>query len=97
VTGRAADGRLVPSYGETPMIVETVVGDVLILLVDPVSQLYAVGLVSADGQQSFAGARRPIYANDRATAAAMAKAMVVPGRRIFVGQSAANEWSEVSR
>jgi hypothetical protein len=76
--------------------IETVVGDVLVLSTDRVSGLYAVGLVTTDGQQAFVESRQPTYANHRLTATAIAKGMLAPGRRIFVLDFTDTEWTEVT-
>jgi len=79
------------------MAIETAVGDVLILSTDRASHLYAVGRVTVDGQQTFVESSHPIYVSDRVTAAAIAKAMVTPDRRIFIRDFTDSEWSEVLR
>jgi hypothetical protein len=76
-------------------LIETVVGDVLVLATDRTSGLYAIGLVTTDGQQAFLESRQPTYANNRLTAMAMARGMVAPGQRIFVKEFTDTEWSEV--
>jgi hypothetical protein len=78
-------------------VIETAPGDVLILCTDRVSHLYAVGPVTHDGQQAFLESRQPIYANDRTAASAIARAMVTPGRRIFIREFCESEWSALSR
>jgi hypothetical protein len=79
------------------MAIETAVGDVLILSTDRASHLYAVGRVTVDGQQAFVESSHPIYVSDRVTAAAMAKVMVAPGRRIFSREFGDSEWAELLR
>jgi len=78
------------------MVIDTVVGDVLILSADALSPMFAVGLVTADGQLSFVPPRHKICTNDRAMASAIAKAMVGPGRRISIGDFSDSGWSEVT-
>ena len=71
-------------------------GDVLILRTDHSFILHAVGRVTRDGQQDFHTHVNVKYANDRAAAEADAKALVVPGRRIFFRNLDTGDWSEVS-
>lgn len=74
----------------------TQVGDVLILWTSQSFAIYAVGLVSGDGQQDVHGAVNVEYVSDRAAAVAKAKALVVPGRRIFLLDIDTETWSEIS-
>ncbi len=78
------------------MIIDPGVGDVLILF-EAGSKLYGVGRVTAEGPQAFLEARPAIYVSDRDTAAALARAIVTPGRRIFVQgtDSGDPQWSEI--
>ena len=71
-------------------------GDVLILRTDYSFVLHAVGRVTRDGQQDFHTHVNVKYANDRAAAEADAKALVVPGRRIFFRNLDTGEWSTIS-
>ena len=71
-------------------------GDVLILRTDQSFAIYAVGLVSGDGQQNFRGAVNVKYGSNRAVAQDEAKALVVPGRRIFLLDIDTKTWSEIS-
>ncbi len=71
-------------------------GDVLVLRTDHTFTLYAVGRVTKNGQQDFAAHAIVHYTKDQATALAEAKAMVGPGRRIFLEDIDTSEWSELS-
>jgi len=68
-------------------------GDVLILSTDQSFTIYAVGLVTTDDQQEFDFHMNVKYERDRAAAVAEAKALVVPGRRIFFRNIDTGEWS----
>ena len=68
-------------------------GDVLILRTDHSFVLHAVGRVTRDGQQDFHTHVNVKYASDRAAAEADAKALVVPGRRIFFRNLDTEDWS----
>jgi hypothetical protein len=59
-------------------------GDVLILWTDQLFAIYGVGLVSVDGQQGLHPGVNVQYVRDREAAVAIAKAIVQPGRRIFL-------------
>ena len=71
-------------------------GDALILRTDHSFTLYAVGQVTKDGQQDFDTHVNVKYASDRAAAVADAKALVMPGRRIFFRNLDTGDWSEIS-
>jgi len=86
--------------------IPTHLGDVLILLTDQSFSIHAVGQVTKDGQQDFdTYHRKPPehehehvnlrYEIDRAAAVADAKAMVVPGQRIFFRNIDTGDWSEI--
>ena len=76
--------------------IPTQIGDVLILWTSQSFVIYGVGRVSKDGQQNFRGAVNVKYVSDRAVAVAEAKALVVPGRRIFLLDIDTETWSEIS-
>ena len=76
--------------------IPTQLGDILILRTDHSFTLHAVGQVRKDGQQDFDTHVNLKYASDRATAVADAKALVVPGRRIFFRNLDTGDWSEIS-
>jgi hypothetical protein len=63
--------------------ISTLRGDVLVLCSDTIP-IYAVGVVSQDGQQDFRGLADVQYLSDRAAALAAAKALARSGKRIFV-------------
>ncbi len=70
-------------------------GDVLILSTDQSFTVYAVGLVTKDGQQEFDTHMSVKYDRARRAAVADAKALVVPGRRIYVRNIDTGAWSEI--
>jgi hypothetical protein len=76
--------------------VSTQRGDVLILWTDQSFIVYAVGQVINDGQQDFRAQTNVKYVRDRSAAVAEAKALVVPGRRIFLRNLDTGDWSEIS-
>jgi hypothetical protein len=76
--------------------IPTQLGDVLILRTDHSFTLHAVGKVTKDGQQDFDTHVNVKYESDRAAALADAKALVVPGRRIFFRNLDTGDWSEIS-
>ena len=76
--------------------IPTQVGDVLILRTDQSFSTYGVGQVSEDGQQDFRRLANVTHVSDRAAAVAEAKALVVPGRRMFLWNIDTGDWSEIS-
>ena len=70
-------------------------GDVLILGTAKSFPVYAVGCVAADGQQDLVGVAGVKYSRVRATAEAVAKVIVEPGRRIYYRDLDTGAWSEV--
>jgi hypothetical protein len=76
--------------------IPTQLGDVLILMTNHSFTLYAVGQVTKSGQQDFDTHVNLKYPRDRATALAEAKALVVPGRRIFFRNLDTGDWSEIA-
>jgi hypothetical protein len=76
--------------------IPTQCGDVLILRTDQSFILHAVGRVTKDGQQDFDTHVNVKYADNRAAADADAKALVLPGRRVFFRNLDTGEWSEIS-
>ncbi|HVC21769.1 MAG TPA: hypothetical protein VNE16_16980 [Vicinamibacterales bacterium] len=76
--------------------IPTQVGDVLILQTDHPSAIYGVGEVSKDGQQDFHGGVNVEYVSDHTAAVAKAKALVLPGRRIFLLNLDTAKWSEIA-
>jgi hypothetical protein len=71
------------------------VGDVLILRTAKSYTVFAVGRVSKDGQRDFAGAPNVQHASRREEALTVAKALLVPGRRILAQDLDTGEWSEL--
>jgi hypothetical protein len=76
--------------------IPTRIGDVLILRTTQSYTVYGVGRVSKDDQQDFGTHTDITYASDRAAAVAEAKALVAPGRKMFLQDIDTNEWSEIS-
>ena len=78
-----------------PKPLSTQVGDVLILRTEKSFAVHAVGRVAQDGQQDFRGQTDVKYVSDRAAALALARTLLVAGRRIFLLDIDSGEWSEV--
>jgi hypothetical protein len=76
--------------------IPTQVGDVLILRTDETFAIHAVGVVSKDGQQAFRGQTDVKYVSGHADALAEARAILVPGRRVFLLDIDFGDWSVVS-
>jgi hypothetical protein len=76
--------------------IPTQLGDVLILRTDHSFTLHAVGQVTKKGQQDFDTHVNVKYSSDRAIALADAKALIVPGRRIFFRNLDTGDWSEIT-
>ena len=77
--------------------IPTKVGDVLILHTCETFHLHAVGSVYKDGQQDFAGRANVNHIVGRPAALVEAKALVIPGRRIYLLEFDSGEWSEILR
>ena len=76
--------------------IPTKIGDVVILRTTQTFTIYAVGLISKDGQQDFGDGRTSVsHAMDMEGALAAARSMLRPGRRIFLLGIDAGEWSEI--
>jgi len=75
--------------------IPTKIGDVLILWTAESFTVYSVGHVFADGQQDFAAQKNVRHERERAAAVAVAKTLVVPGRKIFIRNIDKDEWSEI--
>ena len=75
--------------------IPTQIGDVLILWTAESFTAYVVGNVFADGQQDFAAQKNVKQERDHAAAVAVAKTLLVPGRRIFIRNIDKDEWSEI--
>lgn len=71
------------------------VGDVLVLLTGQSFSIYAIRPVYRDGQQDFQGQTNVKYVTGRDAAAAEAKDVVIPGRRMFLSNIDTDEWSEI--
>ena len=76
--------------------IPTQVGDVLILRTEATFAIHAVGIVSTLGQQAFRGQADVKYVSGHAAALAEAKAILAPGRRIFLLDIDFGDWSDVS-
>jgi hypothetical protein len=76
--------------------IPTHLGDVLILWTTQSYAVHAVGRVSKDGQQDFSSESNVHYEIDYAAALAQAKALVVPGGRIFFRNIDTFDWNEIS-
>jgi hypothetical protein len=71
-------------------------GDVLILdTKDTNFRIHAVGPVANDGEQDFFTGMHVKYVRDRAAAVDAARAMALPGSRIFLRNLETGEWSEI--
>jgi hypothetical protein len=71
-------------------------GDVLILQTSQSFTVYAVGAVFEDGQQEFDHQAQDVkHVGDRAAAVTEAKALVAPGRRMFLRNIDTDVWSEI--
>ena len=88
--------RMSFAKGRQAMRMPTQRGDVLILETEKGVKIHAVGLVTEDGQQHFHAQRNVRYVNSRVAAIGEAKALVLPGRRIFLLTLESGDWSEVS-
>ena len=71
-------------------------GDVLIVRTTQSYTIHAVGRISKDGQQDLCDAANVTHETDYSDAVALAKALVSPGRRIFVRNLDTGDWSEIS-
>jgi hypothetical protein len=71
-------------------------GDVLILRTTRSYAIHAVGRVSKDGQPDFSSEQNVNYEIDYAAAVAQAKALVLPGGRMFILNIDAGDWTEIS-
>jgi hypothetical protein len=80
-----------------PKRIPTHVGDVLILRTTQSYAVHAVGRVSKDGQEDFSSQANVNYEIDYAAAVARAKALVLPGGRIFLRNIDTGEWVDISR
>ena len=76
--------------------IPTQVGDVLVLWTSRTFTVYAVRQAAKNAQQDFGTQRNVRYVRDRITAVHEAKALVVPGRRMFLWNIDTGDWSEVA-
>jgi hypothetical protein len=76
--------------------IPTRLGDVLILRTDHSFTIHAVGLVTKDGQQDFDTHVNLKYEREYAAAVVDARALGVPGHRIFFRNIDTSDWSEIS-
>lgn len=71
-------------------------GDVLILWTTRSYSVHAIGRVSTDGQQDFRNSETSLkYKVDYVAAVALAKALVLPGGRIFFRNIDTGAWNEI--
>jgi hypothetical protein len=78
-------------------LIPTQVGDVLIVWTTHSFTIYAIGLVTTDGQQHFNGHMAVTHVRDRSAALAQAMTLRAPERRIFYVNIDTNTWSEIGR
>jgi hypothetical protein len=78
------------------MRIPTLRGDVLILETESGIKIHAVGPVTTDGQQDFHAQPSVKYIKNRDAALREARALVAPGRRIYLLNLDHGNWSEVS-
>ena len=78
-----------------PERIPTQIGDVLILQTTHSFTMHVVGRVTKNGQQDYEKPEKVEYESDWARALAAAKALAVPGRRIFVRNLDTGDWSEI--
>jgi len=76
--------------------VPTKVGDVLILRTQRSFKIHAVGRIAKDDQQDLQGQDTVQYVTSRTAAVAKARALVAPGRRIFLQNIDTGNWCEIS-
>ena len=74
----------------------TEIGDVLILRTSVSYTVYAVGSVAAAGQHDFSHSEPVRHVSTHAEAVTTAKALVVPGGRIYLLDIDTAEWSQIS-
>jgi len=75
--------------------IPTQIGDVLILSTKTSCQVHAAGPVTQDGQQALGDQTCLSYVPDEAKRVMAAKALVIPGRRIFRLDIDADDWKEI--
>jgi hypothetical protein len=73
----------------------TKLGDVLILTTDQEYRTFAVGRVTALGQQDFHLPSDVKHFGDRDAALASAKGLLLPGGRVFLIDIDTDTWSEI--
>ena len=76
--------------------IPSLVGDVLILRTTQSFAVHVVGRVSHDGQQDFSSETDVHYADDYAKAVARARALVLPGGRIYFRDIDSGDWHEIT-
>jgi hypothetical protein len=76
--------------------IPTHAGDVLILWTTQSFAVHAVGRVANDGQQDFSSEAKVNYEIDYTAAVARAKALVLPGGRVFFRNIDTGDWNEIS-
>jgi len=76
--------------------IPTRVDDVLILRTRRSFTVYAVGVVSRDGQQDFGSQAFPTHVTDDAAALTIAKSLRTSGSRVFLSDIDTGDWSEIA-
>ena len=76
--------------------IPTEVGDVLILRTEQTFSIHAIEVVTKTGQQDFRGQVHVKYVRNDEEALTEARAMWVPGRRIFLLDIDSGDWSQIS-
>ena len=77
-------------------LLPTTVGDVLILLSVQAAPIYAIGVITATGQQDFPARDGLHHEVTQAAALSVAKRLVAPGRRMFLRQLDTGAWFEIA-
>jgi hypothetical protein len=76
--------------------IPTEVGDVLILRTEQTFSIHAIEVVTKAGQQDCRGQVHVTYVRNDEEALTEARAMCVPGRRIFILDIDSGDWSQIS-
>jgi len=82
---------------ERMLRIPTEVGDVLILRTEHTFSIHAIDVVTKTGQQDFRGHVHVKYVRNDEEALTEARALCVPGRRIFLLDIDSGDWSQISR
>ena len=82
--------------GSVAKLRPTEVGDVLILGTRQSYTVYAVGSVATARQNDFSHSELVVHVPTHAEAVDIARALVVPGGRIYLSDIDTGEWSEIA-